>query len=110
VPFAASPFHFRRVLASFIEATRRSVEALSHFVSIDFAFLRPPILPRPRIELVAVDSVIAKKAEQQIESCEHSHPVNAEIPFDWILAEVTGRRGPFEFVLSELSRCPNCTH
>jgi hypothetical protein len=54
--------------------------------------------------------VIAKKAEQQIESCGHSHPVNAEIPFDWILAEVTGRRGPFEFVLGEPSRCPNCKH
>ena len=29
------------------------------------------LLARPSIELVTVDSVIAKKAEQQIESCEH---------------------------------------
>src|SRR5262245_25472475 len=32
------------------------------------------LLARPSIELVAVDSVTAKKAEQRIESCEHCHP------------------------------------
>jgi hypothetical protein len=48
-------------------------------------------LSRPSIELVTVDSAIAKKAEQRIESCEHCHPADAEIPFDWLLAEVTGR-------------------
>jgi hypothetical protein len=48
------------------------------------------LLTKPRIELVTVDSATAKKAEQQIESCEHCHPQDAEIPFDWILAEVTG--------------------
>jgi hypothetical protein len=30
------------------------------------------LLARPSIELVTVDSVIAKKAEHQIESCEHT--------------------------------------
>jgi hypothetical protein len=59
------------------------------------------LLARPSIELVTVDSAIAKKAEQQIESCEHCHPADAEIPFDWLLAEVTGRRSAVEFVLSE---------
>jgi hypothetical protein len=68
------------------------------------------LLARPSIELVAVDSVIAKKAEQQIESCEHCHPADAEIRFDWLLAEVSGNRGPYEFVLSEPARCPNCKH
>ena len=68
------------------------------------------LLARPSIELATVDSTIAKKAEQQIESCEHCHPDEAEIPFDWLLAEVTGKRGPYEFILSELARCPNCTH
>jgi hypothetical protein len=68
------------------------------------------LLARPGIELVTVDSAIAKKAEQQIESCEHCHPDDAEIPFDWLLAEVTGKRGPYEFMLSELARCPNCKH
>jgi hypothetical protein len=65
------------------------------------------LLARPSIELVTVDSSIAKKAEQQIKSCEHCHPADAEIPFDWILAEVTGKRGPYEFILSEPVRCPN---
>jgi hypothetical protein len=31
------------------------------------------LLARPSIELVTVDSKIAKQAEQQIESCEHCH-------------------------------------
>ena len=56
------------------------------------------LLARPSIELVTVDSVIAKQAEQQIESCEHCHPADAEIPLDWLLAEVTVKRGPYEFV------------
>ena len=68
------------------------------------------LLARPSIELVTVDSAIAKKAEQQIESCEHCHDADAEIPFDWLLAEVTGKRGPYEFMLSEPARCPNCKH
>jgi len=49
-------------------------------------------------------------AEQQVESCEHYHPADAEIPFDWLLAEVTGKRGPYEFMLSEPARFPNCKH
>jgi hypothetical protein len=68
------------------------------------------LLARPSIELVTVDSVIAKKAKQQIESCEHCHFDDAEIPFDWLLAEVTGKRGPYEFILGELARSPNCKH
>jgi hypothetical protein len=68
------------------------------------------LLARPSIELVTVDSATVKKAEQQIESCKHCHPADAEIPFDWLLAEVTGRRGAVEFVLTEPARCPNCKH
>jgi len=51
-----------------------------------------------------------QRAEQQIESCEHCHPADAEIPFDWLLAGVTGNRGPYEFILGELARCPNYKH
>jgi hypothetical protein len=58
------------------------------------------LIARPSIELLTVDGATASKAEQQIESCEHCHPDDAEIPFDWLLAEVR-KRGPFEFVLSE---------
>jgi hypothetical protein len=68
------------------------------------------LLARPSIELVTVDSAIVKNVEQQIESCEHCHPTDAEIPFHWLLAEVTGRRGAVEFVLIELARCPNRKH
>jgi hypothetical protein len=57
------------------------------------------LLSRPSIQRLTVDPATAKKAEQQIESCEHCHPDDAEIPFDWILAEVTGKRGPYEFIL-----------
>jgi hypothetical protein len=64
------------------------------------------LLARPSLELVTVDSAITKKAEQQLESCEHCHPADAEIPFDWLLAKVTGRRGAVEFVLTEPVRCP----
>ncbi|HMF02427.1 MAG TPA: hypothetical protein VKK06_21225, partial [Terriglobia bacterium] len=45
------------------------------------------------IEPVTVDSALVKNVEQQIESCEHCPAVDAEIPFDWLLAEVNGRRG-----------------
>jgi hypothetical protein len=68
------------------------------------------LLARPSIELITVDSPRVKKAEQRIESCEHCHPDDAEIPFDWVLADVTGKRGAYEFMLSEPARCPNCRH
>ena len=58
--------------------------------------------------MVTVDLATVQKAEQQIESCEHCHPDDAEIPFDWILAEVTGKRGAYEFMLIEPAHCPNC--
>ena len=61
-------------------------------------FYGDELLARPSIELVTVDSVTAKKAEQRMESGEHCHPDDAEIPFDWLLAEVTNKRGPYEFV------------
>jgi hypothetical protein len=37
------------------------------------AFDGEELMTRPSIELVTVDSSIVKKAEQQIESCEHCH-------------------------------------
>jgi hypothetical protein len=66
------------------------------------------LLARPGIELITVDPETVRKAQQQIESCEHCKPDDAEIPFDWLLAEVTGKKGAYEFVLSEPARCPNC--
>jgi hypothetical protein len=66
------------------------------------------LLARPSITLITVDADVIRRAEKLIESCEHSHPNDAEIPFDWLLAEVTGQRGPYEFILSKPARCPNC--
>jgi hypothetical protein len=63
---------------------------------------------RPGIELVTVDPAMVEKAEQLIESCEYCHRNDAEIPFDWLLANVTGKRGPYECMLIEPARCPNC--
>jgi hypothetical protein len=68
------------------------------------------LMTRPSIELVTVDSSIVRNAEQQIESCEHCHPHDVEIPFDWLLADVTGKRGAYEFILIEPARCPTCKH
>jgi hypothetical protein len=68
------------------------------------------LLGRPSIKLITVNADVIRRAERQIESCEHCHPDDAEIPFDWLLAEITGKRGPYEFILSELARCPNCKH
>jgi hypothetical protein len=60
--------------------------------------------------VVLVNSATIHKPERLIESCEHCHPDGAEIPFDWLLAEVTDKRGLYEFMLTEPARCPNCKH
>jgi hypothetical protein len=41
------------------------------------------LLARPSIRLVTVDADVIRQAEKEIESCEHCHPDDAEIPFDW---------------------------
>lgn len=46
------------------------------------------LLTRPSIEVITIDPETALKAQQQIESCEHCHPDDAEIPFDWILVDL----------------------
>jgi hypothetical protein len=68
------------------------------------------LLARPSIELVTLDADVIRRAEKEIESCEHCHPNDAGIPFDWILAEVTGKCRHYEFMLTEAVRCPNCKH
>jgi hypothetical protein len=96
-----------------VQSTEKKIYLLRYDVEADEWTLQSrfdgdELLARPSIEVVTVDSAIAKKAEQRIESCEQCHPDGAEIPFDWILADVTGRRGPYEFMLTEPARCPNC--
>src|SRR5262245_43997093 len=64
--------------------------------SLQSGFDGNELLARPAIELVTVDPATAAIAGRQIESCEHCHADDAEIPFDWLLADVTGKHGPYD--------------
>lgn len=66
------------------------------------------LLARPGIEVVTVDAAKIREAESKIEGCEHCHPDDAELLFDWILEKVTGRSGMVDFMMVEMARCPNC--
>ena len=61
--------------------------------SLQSGFDGDALLARPNTKIVAVDPAQVRQAESQIEACEHCYPDDAEIPFDWILGEVTGREG-----------------
>jgi len=50
------------------------------------------LLTRPSIEIITVEADVIRWAEKEIESREHYRPDDVEIPFDWILAEVTAKR------------------
>jgi len=45
---------------------------------------------RAQHNVVLIDAVTLREAERLIQSCEHCHPEDADIPFDWILDRVTG--------------------
>ena len=65
-----------------VQSTERKIYLLRYDEEADdwtlqSGFDGDELLARPSIELVTVDSVIAKKAEQQIESCEHCLTVPA---------------------------------
>jgi hypothetical protein len=66
------------------------------------------LLARPGIEFITVDPSAMRKAESQIAGCERCRPEESEFPFDSILADVLGKQGAFEFILSEPAHCPNC--
>ena len=76
--------------------------------SLQSGFDGDELLARPGIELITVDAETIRQAEARVNSCEHCHPDDAEIPFDWILAEITGKHGRYDFILTESARCPNC--
>ena len=68
---------------------------------------RDELLARPAIELVTVDADVIRQAEKLIDGCEHCHEEDADIPFDWILARVTGRSGATtDYIFTEPARCP----
>jgi hypothetical protein len=66
------------------------------------------LFSRPNIALLTVDPATIRQAERYLGGCEQCHPQDAEIPFDWVLADILDKPGRFDFVLSETARCPNC--
>ena len=66
------------------------------------------LLARPGIDLITVDSKAILEAQSRFAGCERCRGDEAQLPFDWILADVLNKRGPYEFVLGEVAHCPNC--
>ena len=59
--------------------------------------------------VVLVNAVTLRKAEQLIESCEAGNPEDAQIPFDNVLDRVTGSDPSVtDYILEEPAKCPNC--
>src|SRR5262245_14103651 len=58
---------------------------------------------------IRVDLPTLRLAEQRIESCEACTPDAAEIPFDFLLDELTGCDPEVtDYVLPQPARCPRC--
>ena len=66
------------------------------------------LFARPGIAVVTEGAAQIREAENKIERCEHCHPDDAEIPFDWILQRVTGKSGMVDYMMVETAKCPNC--
>jgi hypothetical protein len=66
------------------------------------------LLARTSITLVTADPLAIRESEQRIAGCERCRPDHAGLPFDWILADVLGKQGPYEFILSDAGHCPKC--
>lgn len=65
--------------------------------------------PTPeQLIVVLIEGKILRQAEQLIESCEGCNP-NAEIPFDYILDEITNSDPRVtEYILETPAKCPTC--
>jgi hypothetical protein len=56
-----------------------------------------------------VNSAPRREAERRIEHCEHCRQKEAEIPFDWILDEVTSADSTItDYIMETPAKCPNC--
>ena len=59
--------------------------------------------------IVLVALATLRKAEWFIESCEHCNPEGAEIPFDYVLDQITGSDPTItDYLLETPAGCPNC--
>ena len=60
------------------------------------------------IHILAIGTVTIRRAQEAISSCESCNNA-AELPFDWILDEITGCDGSTtDYFLTEPARCPRC--
>jgi hypothetical protein len=60
------------------------------------------------LQILAVGAPTIRRALAAISSCESCN-TEAELPFDWILDEVTGCDGAnTDYFLTEPPRCPRC--
>lgn len=66
------------------------------------------LLARPNTTLIPVDAVAIVEAESRIAGCEYCRPSESALPFNWILADVLDKDGPYEFAMVESAHCPNC--
>jgi hypothetical protein len=60
------------------------------------------------IQILALGTSTICRAQDAISSCEACNK-DAELPFDWILDEVTGHNGTTtDYFLTEPAQCPRC--
>jgi hypothetical protein len=60
------------------------------------------------IHILALGGSTIRRAQDSISSCEGCNK-DAELPFDWILDQVTGHDGSMtDYFLTEPARCPRC--
>jgi hypothetical protein len=60
------------------------------------------------IQILALGLITIRRAQEAISSCEACNK-DAELPFDWVLDEITGRDGSTtDYFLTEPARCPRC--
>ena len=59
-------------------------------------------------EVLALSAATIRRAQNAISSCESCNS-EAELPFDWVIDEVTGCDGAnTDYFLTEPARCPRC--
>jgi hypothetical protein len=67
-----------------------------------------PDLSPEETQIVMVDSVGIRSAEEMIDGCEACIP-GAKIPSDWLLDRLTGNSGvDTEYILESPAKCPKC--
>jgi hypothetical protein len=72
------------------------------------AFDGGELLASPGIEIVTVEPLMIRNAETQIAGCERCRGDEAGHFFDAILADVLGKHGAFDFIMSESAHCLTC--